>query len=62
MDEFSVSFTDPMMVDLNLFKEWLQGRSEMDAAKSLAVTTSNSVGDIPFKYLTHRSERTIRFV
>jgi len=51
MDEFSVSFTDPMMVDLNLFKEWLQGRSEMDAAKSLAVTTSNSVGDIPLNIL-----------
>lgn len=51
MDEFSVCFTDPLMVDMILFNQWLIGTSEQDSAKKLAVSCMNSVGDIPFTIL-----------
>jgi len=46
-----VCFTDPLMVDLVLFREWLLGTSEQDAAKRLAISCMHSVGDIPFTIL-----------
>ena len=51
MDEFSVCFTDPLMVDMILFREWLVGTSQQDSAKKLAITCMQSVGDIPFTIL-----------
>lgn len=50
MDEFSVCFSDPMIVDLDLFCLWLKGVSEGDSAKQLAISSS-SVGDVPFPIL-----------
>lgn len=51
MDEFSVCFTDPLMVDMILYNEWLVGTSEQDSAKRLAVSCMDTVGDIPFTIL-----------
>ncbi|XP_057315720.1 acidic fibroblast growth factor intracellular-binding protein-like isoform X1 [Hydractinia symbiolongicarpus] len=48
MEEFSVCFTDPLIVDMTLFWEWLIGASEIESAKKLAVSTTNPVGDIPY--------------
>ena len=51
MDEFSISFTDPMIVDLDLFSMWLKGVPDHECAKQLAITASANVGDVPLTIL-----------
>lgn len=51
MDNFSISFTHPLTVDMGLFAMWVNGLPEQEAAKRFASSISSSVADIPYSLL-----------
>ena len=51
MDEFSVCFSDPLMVDMDLFSMWVDGYKEHEASKRFSTLITASVNDIPFSIL-----------
>lgn len=51
MDNFSISFSHPLSVDMGLFAMWVNGLTEQEASKRFASTMPASVADIPFNLL-----------
>ena len=51
MDDFSICFSDPMTIDMDLFSLWTNGYTRQEASKRFASLVPSSVADIPFNLL-----------
>jgi len=51
MDEFSICFSDPLLVDMDLFSMWVDGHKEQEASKRFSSLLPAFVNDIPFSIL-----------
>ncbi|XP_066919358.1 acidic fibroblast growth factor intracellular-binding protein-like [Clytia hemisphaerica] len=51
MDDFSICFSDPMTIDMDLFSMWTNGHTRQEASKRFASLVPTSVTDIPFNLL-----------